>query len=188
MLKEKFEGNAYTDFGSKVGEALENDDFSEFTEKEQEFLKSVERYDEFERKINLQMDGFKVVGFVDSNTLETKKKNGKKVEVVKHLIDYKTGSVETKVSEYESDKYTQLHIYAAALEQELGVLPETAKVVLIDRVGNAFKGEELKLGDTCVEIEKNISKEVIDKVLKDVQDTAEEISKYYEIFLKLNKL
>lgn len=35
----------YGEFGTKVGEALENNDFSEFTKKEQKFLKTVTRYD-----------------------------------------------------------------------------------------------------------------------------------------------
>ena len=40
----------YGDFGSKVGEALEDNDFSGFTEEEQKFLKTIPRLEEFERE------------------------------------------------------------------------------------------------------------------------------------------
>jgi len=45
---ERFEGNAYTDFGSLIGEALENNDFSAFSEKDQVVLDMITRLDEFE--------------------------------------------------------------------------------------------------------------------------------------------
>ena len=172
---ESFEGNAYTDFGSSVGEALESGDFSAFTKKEAEFLKTVPRYDEFEREIKLLMKGFYVKGFIDTNT-----------KVLDMLADYKTGSIETKATEYESDSYNQLEIYAAALKQVSGVLPTKASVFLIDRTGNAFKGEELKLGKEFITITRDITEEKIKSVLEEVQLIAEEISSYYQVFLKLN--
>ena len=188
FLGERFVGNAYTEMGSKVGEALENNDFSEFTLTEQKFLKTVPRYDQFERKINLQMEGFIVVGYIDSNTLSHKTKGGNKVEVVDKILDYKTGDVSKKRAEYEDDKYTQLDIYAAAMQQETGSLPTDVKVILIDRTGNAFKGEELKLGKEFITITKDVTQERVDKVLKEVQEIAEEISAYYKLYLKLNGL
>ncbi len=172
---ESFDGNAYTDFGSKVGEALENNNFSEFTKREEKFLLTIPRYDEFEREIKLLMKGFYVKGFIDTNTSDCKK-----------LADYKTGDVLTKAAEYEKDDYNQLEIYSAALEQETGILPTSAMVVLIDRTGNAFKGEELKLGGQFITITKKIDKKRLKSVLKEVQLIAEEISSYYKIFLKLN--
>lgn len=178
----------YGEFGTKVGEALENNDFSGFTKDEQKFLKTVTRYDEFEREINLKMDGFYVKGYIDSNTLSYKTKNKKKVQVVDKILDYKTGEISKRTADYESDDYIQIPIYAAAIQQETGSIPKECSVVLIQRDGNAFAGEELTLGNEFVTITKEVTQEVIDKVLKDVQDTAEEISKYYELFLKLNKL
>lgn len=180
---ETFTGNDYTDFGSKVGEALENNDFSGFTIKEQRFLATIPRYDQFEREIKLQMDGFYVKGFIDTNTLEIKE--GK--DDVKSLMDYKTGDIKTKIAEYDTDDYHQLEIYAGAIEQETGVLPTDCKVCLIDRTGNAFKGEKLKLGNEFVIIEKQITKERVNQVLSEVQETAEEIASYYEVFLKLKE-
>lgn len=185
---EKFEGNAYTEFGSKVGEAIENNDFSGFTPKERKFLKTIPRYDEFEREIALQMDGYYVKGFIDTNSLLHTDENKQSKELVNKIADYKTGDITKKVVEYESDSYTQLDIYAAAIKQETGVIPNDVKVYLIDRTGNAYKNEKLKLGTEFVTIIKNVTQERIDTVLKEVQEIAEEISQYYKLYLTLNGL
>ncbi len=173
---EKFDGNAYTEMGSLVGEALENNNFSAFNEKEQKFLAKVPRLDEFEREIKLEMSGFYVKGFIDTND-----------SMLTHLIDYKTGDVKKKKAEYESDDYTQLDIYAAAIKQETGKLPRKAHVILIDRTGNAFKGEDLVLGSQFVTIKKKITNARVKKVMDDIQETAREISEYYRVFKLLNK-
>ena len=47
ILKKPFEGNAYTDFGSKIGEALEKNDFTKFAKREQKVLGNITRLDEF---------------------------------------------------------------------------------------------------------------------------------------------
>lgn len=173
---ERFEGNAYTDFGTKVGEALENNDFSGFTAKEQKFLKTIPRYDDFEREIRLLMKGFYVKGFIDTSMADGSK-----------IADYKTGDVVKKKAEYESDKYTQVDIYAAAIRQDTGKLPEETSVYLIHRTGNAFANEELKLGDKFIKIDKDVTTERVNAVLDEVQTLAEEISAFYQIFLKLNQ-
>ena len=180
----------YGDFGHKVGEAYENDDFSQWSEKETEYLKSLPYYDEFEREIKLQMDGFYVLGYIDSNTKaaphELSYKYGK--PYVHKILDYKTGEVAKRQAEYESNDYKQVAIYSAALQQEYGHLPDEAIVVLIGRDGNAFKGEELTLAMNHAIIPKEINQDVIDETLEYVQQTAEEISKYYQAYLKLGGL
>lgn len=182
---EDFSGMSdYMDFGSKVGNALEKNDFSEFTKEEQKFLKTIPRYDQFEREINLQMDGYFVKGFIDTNTTE----NTEKGELVKKIADYKTGEIEKKESEYASDDYIQLDIYAASIQQETGVLPEEVSVFLIDRTGNAFKGEPLRLGERYITITKKVDDKRVKVVMNEVNKIAQEISEYYQIFLKLNGL
>lgn len=182
---EDFSGMSdYMDFGSKVGNALEKNDFSEFTKEEQKFLKTIPRYDQFEREINLQMDGYFVKGFIDTNTTE----NTEKGELVKKIADYKTGEIEKKESEYASDDYIQLDIYAASIQQETGVLPEEVSVFLIDRTGNAFKGEPLRLGERYITITKKVDDKRVKAVMNEVNKIAQEISEYYQIFLKLNGL
>jgi len=175
FLGDEFEGNSYTDFGSKVGEALEKNDFSGFSEDEVKTLKKVTRLDEFEREIRLDLEGFYVRGYIDTNDKD-----------LTHLIDYKTGSID-KVEEYESDKYDQLTIYAGAVWQETSVLPEKAYVELIERLGNPFRGDELKVGSKIEKIPQDISPESVNETTKKIKDTAKEISKYYKVFNLLNK-
>lgn len=182
---EDFSGMSdYMDFGSKVGNALENNNFSDFNKTEQEFLKTLPRYDEFEREVTLNMGSYFVKGFIDTNT----KENTPAGELVRKIADYKTGDVDKKESEYASDDYIQLDIYAAAIQQETGVLPEEVSVFLIDRTGNAFKGEPLRLGERYVTITKKVDDERVKAVMNEVNKIAQEISDYYQLFLKLNGL
>lgn len=166
----------YGDFGHKVGEAFENNDYSAFEPDEIEFLKTIPKYDEFEREIRLRMDGFYVVGYIDTNT-----------SCLKKIADYKTGDISKKREDYESDDYIQLEIYAAALEQETGTLPESVEVFLIGRSGNAFNNEELILTKEFITINRTVVPEKIEVVKNMVQEVAEEISDYYRLFLELNK-
>jgi hypothetical protein len=179
FLGEGFTGNAYTDFGSKVGEALEKGIYKGFTSSEVEFLETIPRYDEFEREIRLELDGFFIKGFIDTNILVNKP------AVVPVLADYKTGDIAKKTAEYTSDDYIQLEIYAAALEQESGVLADYAEVHLIGRSGNAFKNEKLELTKKFITITRDITPKKIEDVKKLLQDTAEDISSYYTTYLKL---
>lgn len=185
---ERFEGNAYTDFGTKVGEALENNDFSGFEPDEQEFLKTVPRYDRFEKEIKLEMDGFYVKGFIDTLKLpDDHKGQGSIIEYVPAIADYKTGDISKKRADYESEDYIQLEIYAADILQTIGSLPERVEVILIGRKGNAFKKEELTLTKEFITISREVSEERVEAVKALVQEVAEDIAKHYELFLKLNK-
>jgi hypothetical protein len=177
FFKEPFEGNAYTFFGTKVGEALEVNDFVYFEKPEIETLKKVTRLDEFERKITYDLGEIDVLGFIDTNSLFDSK--------VKIIIDYKTGDL-GKASVYEDEDYIQIPIYAGAIEQETGVLPTQAWVELIERTGNPFRGEELKVGTSIVKIPQDVSKKNIERVKKNVLKTAKEISTYYQVFERLN--
>lgn len=175
FFNEPIEFKAYIDFGSKVGVALEKNDFSLFSEEEQETLKKVERLDEFEKEIRVDFGSFYVKGFIDTNTKKLDK-----------FFDYKTGSL-NKEEEYKKDTYIQPHIYALGIEQETGKLPKKANVILIERMGNAYKGETLVVGKNIISIPIDISKERLDYAKQLVIDTAKEIEHFYKIFLKLNK-
>lgn len=181
---EKFEGNAYTDFGSAVGEALETGKMNGFTAAEKKFLKTIPRHDEFERKITLKCNGFDVIGYIDSNTKVEQHSSGTG-EIVRKILDYKTGEVHKKTEEYQSDDYFQLDIYAAALQQELGHLPEVVEVIIIHRNGNAFQGEDLTLGDHFGKVTKEVTQERVESVIADIEMVAKEISDAYKVYLKL---
>ena len=165
----------YIDFGSKVGEALEKNDFSLFSKEEQETLKQVKRLDLFEKEIALDFGEFYVKGFIDTVDRD-----------LSMLIDYKTGAL-NKIKEYEKDEYIQLILYALGIEQEIGKLPEKLQVQFIERVGNPFKGEPLKIGDNIVEINIELTQERINAAKELVLKVTKEISDLYTVFLKLNK-
>jgi len=191
MMGEKFEGNAYTAFGGKVGVALENNDFEGFTQEEVNFLKTIPRSDEFETEIRLEMDGFYVKGYIDTNSKPEVVVALKAIpvgEYVKYLADYKTGDISNKMADYESDDYWQTDIYAAAMEQKFGVMPETTEVILIGRKGNPHKGEKLELTNKFITIKREITPERVQLVKDNVQAVAEEIAEYYAAYLKLNLL
>lgn len=173
----------YGDFGNLVGEALEDYDFSKFSDEEGEFLKTVPRYDEFEREVELKMGWFKIKGYIDTNSKEERSDSGM---WVKKIIDYKTGEIERRLPEYQSSEYWQLPIYAAAMRQEYGKLPDDIKVIIIQRDGNAFKGEKLTLGSEYAEVDIKLSNEDCNRVLGKIREVAEEISAYYTAYLRLN--
>ena len=162
-----FEGNEYTDFGSKVGEALEHNDFSSFKKDEQETLKKVKRLDEFEREVRLNYEGFYVLGFIDSNKSD-----------FTEIIDYKTGGLK-KEFQYSKPDYNQLCLYALSLRQETGITPVEASVEFIRRKGNAFRGQALTVGDEVISIPVDISLERLKHVYWDTLNVAKQIEKFY---------
>lgn len=168
ILKEKFEGNEYTDFGKKVGSALELNDFSMFSEAESNTLKKVSRLDLFERKTKLIYDEFYVVGFIDTCTEDCKK-----------IIDYKTGG-NNKEFEYTKDEYTQLCYYSLSIKQELGYFPESASVEFIRRKGNLYRNEPLTVGEeNPIIIPIDISYERCRKLYFYTKEIVNNISKFY---------
>jgi hypothetical protein len=166
ILKEPFYQNKYLRFGKKVGNALEKNDYSLFTDLESEILKKVTRLDIFERKTILKFDEFYMIGFIDtcSNDLKT-------------IIDYKTGGI-GKEFNYINENYTQLCYYALSLLQETGKSPENAYVEFIRRDNYTMK--------VCYEIpiiiEVDISENRLNKVYNDTILIAKEISEFYKTF------
>ena len=168
ILKVPFEGNEYTDFGSKVGESIEFNNYDKFKIKEQKILKSVTRLDLFERKTILNYEGFYVMGFID-----TCKKD------FSEIIDYKTGG-KGKDIQYHNENYIQLQLYALSLRQETGITPLNASVQFITRGGNAFKGESLYVKDEPIKnIPIDLSMERLKYVYWSTLSTAQQINKFY---------
>ena len=168
IVGKPFKGNEYTDFGSKVGEALEYNNFDSFKKPEQETLKKVVRLDEFERMVKLKYEGFYIIGFVDTNSKDFSR-----------IIDYKTGGLK-KEFQYAKPDYTQLCLYALSLRQETGITPSLASVEFIRRKGNAFRGQALTVGEEVISIPVDICLERLTHVYWDTLKTAKEIEKFYE--------
>lgn len=169
IVGKPFEGNEYTDFGSKVGEALEHNDFTGFSKQEANILKKVPRLDEFEKGVKLQYEGFYVYGFIDTNRKDYTK-----------IIDYKTGG-KKKEFQYSENNYDQLCVYSLALRQKYGVTPTEAEVVFIRRGGNAYRGERLIVADEePITIPVDVSLKRLKSVYWDILRTAKEIERFYE--------
>jgi CRISPR/Cas system-associated exonuclease Cas4 (RecB family) len=166
ILKKPFKGNVYTEFGNKVGKALEVNDYSKFNKTEQNVLFTVKRLDFFERKTILKYDDFYVIGFIDTISSDYKK-----------IIDYKTGG-KGKHDKYNSLHYFQMQIYALSIRQETGVTPEKASIEFIQ---NEFVNKKLQVSDVKVKsIEVDISLNNLKRVYWNVQEIAKEISCFYK--------
>ena len=169
ILNVPFNGNEYTDFGSKVGKSLEKNDFSLFDEKEKNILINTKRLDIFERKTILNYKNFYVIGFIDSCSSD-----------FLEILDYKTGGVGKDI-QYRNIDYNQLHIYALSIRQELGITPIKASVQFITRGGNLYKGEKLYVKNINPKnIEINISENNLKIVYWNLLKTAKEINEFYK--------
>jgi hypothetical protein len=171
IIGKPFEGNDYTDFGSKVGEALEHNNFDLFDKKESDVLKTCRRLDLFERETKLEYDkdGFYVKGFID--TINNKLTN---------IIDYKTGG-RNKEFQYKELDYVQIQLYALSIMQETGIKPDFGSVEFIRRSGNAFRGEKLTVAnEKPIQIEIDISLDRLKQVYWSVLRTAKEIEQFYK--------
>lgn len=169
ILKEPFITNDYIEFGSRVGNALEKNDFSKFNDSEKVILEKLPRLDLFERRTILNYEDFYIIGFID-----TCKDN------FTEIIDYKTGG-KKKEFQYELDSYDQLHLYALSLRQETGITPSKASVQFIRRGGNAYRGEKLIVAnENPLEVKIDISVERLTHVYWDTLNTAKEIAKFYK--------
>ncbi len=176
IIGEPFVSNEYIEFGSKVGEALETNNFNNFHVLEEDILRKVERLDEFEKFVKLDFGGFIIYGYIDSNTNDLSK-----------IIDYKTGG-KKKEFIYSKDDYTQLCYYALALKQEYGVTPEVAQVHFIRRAGNLYRGQDLVVAqEDPIVIDIDITEERLKKVYWDTIETAKEIESFYLDYLKNNE-
>ena len=178
FYKVNFPDVGFGGFGGKVGTSLEEGDFSAFSTSEIDTLRKVERLDIFEKEIRIPFDGFYLVGYIDTCT-----------EDLKYIKDYKTASHSSK-EKYYTDDYKQLMIYAKGVHCEKGYYPERMNVEIIERKGNAFNGgiDALSLGENIWIVEKEISAEKIEEVAKYVEKTALEISEYWSVWKKINKI
>lgn len=168
ILREKFEGNEYIDFGVKVGKALQENEFSRFNKKESEILSKVTRLDIFERKTILNYEDFYVIGFIDSCSND-----------LSEIIDYKTGG-KKKEFEYMKPEYNQLHYYALSIKQETGILPKKASVEFIRREGNLYRNQYLKVAiEDPIKINIELSNEVLKYVYNETKKIAKDIATFY---------
>lgn len=169
VLNEKWEGNVWTDWGSKVGVSIETNCFDNFNLNEVEILKQVPRLDEFEKPVILDYGNFFIKGFIDTNSKDYKR-----------IIDIKTGGKD-KEHQYKLNSYTQLCYYALSIRQMYGITPEVGQVCFIRRGGNPYKNQPLIVADEKpLLIDVDISMKRLKQVYWDTIKIAKEIELFYE--------
>lgn len=174
ILKEPFVGNEYTDFGNKVGKALEVNDYSNFTEPEKTVLQSVTRLDLFEQKIILNYDSFYLIGYIDTCSSE-----------LTQIIDYKTGG-KNKHLQYQFPDYNQMIYYALGIRQETGIQVKSASVEFIERSGNLKTGFSVST-NPVVKIPIDLSEGKLKQVYWETINIAKQIEIFYEDYLNSQK-
>lgn len=186
---EKQDSGAYAAFGSACGESLEHRgqklEYSNplLSEKDIEILNSInlEEGAIYEREVTYEVKDtkgnvlFVLQGFIDKNTMTKKKTN---------ILDYKTGNIGKKRDFYGGEEYNQTIFYMGALIEE-GYEVGECGVEILDRKGNAFRGESLYLSGETEYIPTPFTKARFNSFIKDATKIAKEISEYYKVLLKV---
>lgn len=183
FMRHYFLGEQYDDkggygtFGSQVEAYItERKEADKFTDVEKATLDKIAPLAVFQQEISIPFDGFYLKGFIDDRTAD-----------YSHIRDYKTASEKSK-EKYEADDYNQLDIYALGIKQLTKKLPKKLEVVVIERLGNGFKGgrQVLSVGERIWYIPRETSVNRLKTLQNHIVQTVEEISKYYKIFQKIN--
>lgn len=184
FIKQKFAGiklplGIYAEFGSWCGHALEHGAFPAENphnfagEKNMDVPKLRPEGAEYEKMILIDRGDYIIIGFIDM--CHEYKPN------VMHIRDQKTGG-KGKHVEYESESYTQVILYAHALEQ-IGYEIGKTDVYFIRRVGSHVS-PPLAISDEQFIIPIKYTKERVAYALEKVDKAVLEISQLYKIYLK----
>lgn len=119
---------------------------------------------------------FCIQGFIDKAKYEGKKELS--------IIDFKTANNEKKRKFYAGVDYNQTILYAGAKEAE-GFKIKNCGVIMMDRVGNAFRGQELHLSGKTEVVDTPYTKAKFNTFIKYATKTAKEISAHYQVLLKV---
>ena len=176
------EDTIFTLFGSSVGAYQE-------TKKPQPYLTSFDMsvldkenpanpQAEYEREVVIDRGSYILYGFIDRLI-------GVENKVV-DLVDFKTGAIDKKAKDYESDNYNQTTMYCYGLEEE-GFTINSSGVILFDRKGNTLEeGNKnvLRLTGDIKYINTPYSRERAEKFLLKVDETAKKIEEYFKVYNK----
>lgn len=143
---------------------------------EKETLKQITPYGNYQVPFLIDFGNFVFIGKKDDQTTDAK-----------IIRDYKTAS-ESSVTQYDVGypKYKQLHIYALERLINHNQIPEKLEVVAIERLGNPFKSEPLKVGKKVWQFDFVPTETELLELKELIINTANKISDYYKVFLRLN--
>ena len=179
----KFPDMGWGQFGHEVEDYIcEKKGAEFFTDEERETLDKISPLGVFQREVILDFGEFVLLGYIDDHS---------PVEdnVVSLMVDYKTKSENSKKDLHDGKKL-QLDLYTEYLLRQ-GYDVKQVAYVIIERLGGGecMRGGGrgvLKVGKRIWHEEYTWSKETIQRALKIVEKTAQEISQCYEVFLSLN--
>ena len=177
FLKAKFDDIGWAEFGHMVENGIITKDYSKFTPAEIETLKRIEAYELSQYEVKIDFGDFYLKGYIDTINSDKSK-----------IKDFKTASNNSK-DKYYKDDYKQIQYYGIGIKEETGTYPEMI-VEIIEREGNAYRGGAggLKVGNNIWKVEKYLTPELEEEIRKHIREVAEEISSYYQVFLKLNEI
>ena len=185
-IGEPYFSTPYTEFGNKVGNALETGKFFD------PILKDVPRYSGMEHKIEIDVLGVPFLGYIDSYNPKTKA-----------ILEYKTG-IRSKEgvkpwNRVKVRKHKQLTIYALLVREKYGDYNPNIKLVWMEtkwstvETTQTFCGKKLtssapglKLTGVVEEFVRKIDPWELDRMAKIIRNAAEEISADYTKWLKKN--
>lgn len=177
----------YTQFGSKVGEALETGNYFD------PILKDVPVYSDPEHELRVEIGGVPVLGYIDSFDPDTLA-----------ILEYKTG-IRSKDGKPTWDrvkvrKHKQLPIYCLLVRKKFGDYNPDVKLVWMEtkwstvETKQTFCGKELtstgpglKLTGHIEEFDRHIEPWELDRMENIIKNIATEISEDYTIWKKTNK-
>ena len=168
IFNKPFETNAWVEFGAKVGTALQENEFKNFSLREEKILRQITRLDIFEKRIKYDLGEFYIIGNIDTASQDLKK-----------LVEYKTGGKDKEL-QYLEPQYIQPQIYALGIEQETGSAPDSVTLEFIRRTGNPYSMQPLKVApEEPIIIDCDISPEALTWTKNYILQTAAEIEEFY---------
>jgi len=176
---EDFPDAGWAQFGKDVEDYITERKAGEtFKDEEKRVLEKISPLGVFQKEIKLWLfPNIYVLGYIDDALPDFSK-----------IRDYKTASANSK-EKYYKENYYQLDIYAAAIEQDLGIIPEL-EVCIIQRKGNVMgkknARKDLSVGEMVWYHQRVSSRERIDFIKQEMIKKIYEISNSYKLFLMLN--
>lgn len=181
-LNEKSPETAETIFGKKVGRYLEELDKTAVTDEEREILNKVERYSKPEYKIEIDLEGTKLLGYLDS--FDPKKKR---------FLEYKTSHKNKQGEDYWTHKkvqnHEQLDFYSLLVEMKHGKVQDDCKLVYMETEVTpvTYKGREtgkrhISLNGEIKVFERTVEDwertHIKEKILKTIKEIEEDYAKF----------
>lgn len=168
-----------TIFGKKIGKYLEEDHPE---------VKHVEKYKCPEHKISVEIEGIKVIGYLDNFD-----------PIKKRFLEYKT-SHKTKDGKHNwtdlaVSKHRQLDFYSMLIQEKYGLVQNQCKLIYLETQESYvyYKGRQLeavnkglKLTGEVKEFKRTIAQWERDAIKRDIIKVAKEIKEDYERFRKNN--